>query len=106
MNSAIINCDGAEWPESSGAKPPDARSIRLTARGRKPTVVIESIGPRIYERLGGLYRDLLRVAAFIYLGDRTVSRGKVDVYGERWHRDFHYVIPVSDPTTWSTPEIL
>lgn len=97
MNTAILYCDGAEWPNSAGTKPEDAKSIRLVARGRKPTAVIESIGPRIYECLGGLYRDLLRVAAFIYLGDRTVNRGHVDIYGEKWHRDFHYVIPVSDP---------
>ena len=106
MNSAIILCDGAEWPKSCGPEPPGARSIRLIASGRKPNVVIESIGPRIYERLGGLHRDLLRVAAFIYLGDRTVGRGKIDIYGERWHRDLHFVIPVSDPTTWQRQDIV
>jgi len=68
MNAAIIHCDGAEWPQASGPKPTEAKTIRLVERGRKPNVVIESIGPKIYERLGGLHRDLLRVAAFIYLG--------------------------------------
>jgi 7-cyano-7-deazaguanine synthase in queuosine biosynthesis len=106
MNSAIIHCDGAEWPQSGGPKPADAKSIQLVERGRKPNVVIESIGPKIFERLGGLYRDLLRVAAFIYLGDRTVSRGKVDVFGERWHRDLHFIIPVSDPLTWQQQDMV
>jgi 7-cyano-7-deazaguanine synthase in queuosine biosynthesis len=106
MNAAIIHCDGAEWPQSSGPKPTEAKFIRLVERGRKPNVVIESIGPKIYERLGGLHRDLLRVAAFIYLGDRTVNRGKVDVFGERWHRDLHFIIPVSDPATWQRQDIV
>jgi 7-cyano-7-deazaguanine synthase in queuosine biosynthesis len=106
MNAARILCDGAEWPNSTGSVSDDARCIRLAERGRKANVVIESIGPKIYECLGGLHRDLLRVAAFIYLGDRTVSRGKVDVFGERWHRSLHYVIPVSDPTTWQRQDIM
>lgn len=106
MNSAIILCDDAEWPKASGPEPLGGRTIRLTTSGRRPNAVIESIGPKIYERLGGLYRDLLRVAAFIYLGDRTVGRGKIDVYGERWHRDLHFVVPVSDPDTWNRRDIL
>src|ERR1043166_8492760 len=104
MNTAIIYCDGADWAESAGQVPPKSKRVRLVTRGRKPNVTIGSIGPHIYERLGGLHRDLLRVAALIYLADRTVNRGKIDVFGEKWHRDFHFIIPVSNPAAWRRQE--
>jgi len=53
----------------------------------------ESIGGS----LGPLVLDLCEVAAYVYLADKAVSRGRY----EKWVRDLSFYIPVREPSRWN-----
>ena len=50
--------------------------------------------------------DLVRIAAYIYFADQSVSRGgERDVYGRRWRRRMLMAIGVSDPDFWRSEQV-
>lgn len=51
--------------------------------------------------------DLLELAAYVYVADQAVRRGgtKSFDYGDRWHRDFRFRVPVRCPAVWNRPEV-
>lgn len=63
----------------------------------EPSSFHADLGPRA-EALGlvpDLHADLIRLAALVYLTDRTVPRGT-----RGWERELELTIPVSDPSAW------
>ncbi len=60
-----------------------------------------SLTPRL-EQLGPvpeLHADFVRLATLVYLTDRTSPR-PLTGQGNRWERELHLAIPVSDPQLW------
>ncbi|MFO0804404.1 MAG: winged helix-turn-helix domain-containing protein [Gemmataceae bacterium] len=57
--------------------------------------------------LSPLAADLLELAAYVYVADQAVTRGgtKSFDYGDRWHRDLRFTIPVRCPHTWNRSEV-
>jgi 7-cyano-7-deazaguanine synthase in queuosine biosynthesis len=67
---------------------------------------IDNITHAILKTINPLAQDLLEVAAYVYYADCSEKRGsEVDVYAERWRREFEFVIPVSNPDIWNKSEI-
>ena len=60
----------------------------------------------VLQRLTGRAADLVRIAAFAYIADRSISRGgEKDVTGRDWRRTLALCIPVSEPDFWSQDDI-
>ncbi len=57
--------------------------------------------------LSPLAADLIELAAYVYVADQTVTRGgkKAFDYGDDWHRDFHFKLPVRCPEVWNRSEV-
>lgn len=101
--SFLVLCEGASRPnhitDNAG------KEIRISAHGVDPNIRLESLDTRLYDMLDPLEQDLVHVAAYVYSADRMTSRGRKDVFGERWKRRFHFVVPVQCRSTWESPEV-
>lgn len=65
----------------------------------KPEAIAEGLG----SSLDPISLDLCEIAAYVYLGDKAVSRGKY----EQWTRNLSWIVPVREPDRWnSVKEIL
>ena len=65
----------------------------------KPEVIAQALGTP----LDPISLDLCEIAAYVYLGDKAVSRGKY----EKWTRNISWIVPVREPDRWnSVKEIL
>ena len=63
----------------------------------------DSVSRDLGGRLDSVSLDLCEIAAYVYLGDKAVSRGRY----ETWTRNLSYIIPVRNPDLWnSTKNIL
>jgi hypothetical protein len=51
-----------------------------------------------------VFVDLLEIASYVYSADQLVTRGGdgVQNVGEKWHRTFHFYIPVRKAEFWSS----
>lgn len=103
MTTAIILCEGAAPP--AGLQESESRVVRLAAYGPEANLRLETPGPSIYQNLSPVSMDLVHVAAYVYTADRLISRGAKDVYGERWRRRLHFVIPVRARAVWESPKV-
>jgi len=74
----------------------------LYLEGEKKNVEIrlDNIEERIVANLSPIARDLLELAAVLYVADTSIKRGKTDVYGQDWQRQIHVVIPVRQAKKW------
>ncbi|HET7552698.1 MAG TPA: hypothetical protein VFK04_15505 [Gemmatimonadaceae bacterium] len=67
---------------------------------------MENVTNAIVRNLQPRSRDLLEIAAYVYLADTEVVRwSERDLLNKKWVRDFHFVIPVSDPAFWSSAPV-
>jgi len=103
MTTAIILCEGATLPV--GFRESDSRVLRIAAHGAEANLRLEMPGPSIYQNLGAVALDLVHLAAYVYTADRLLSRGAKDVYGERWKRRLHFVVPVRARAVWEASEV-
>src|SRR5260370_273290 len=55
---------------------------------------------KIIAKLGPETKDLLEVAAALYVADTSIGRGQTDVYGRDWQRSIHLILPVRRVTKW------
>jgi hypothetical protein len=63
---------------------------------------VENIENAIVGNLAPRFRDLLEIAAYVYLADTEVTRGaETDVFGTDWRRRFRFVVPVVDTEFWT-----
>jgi 7-cyano-7-deazaguanine synthase in queuosine biosynthesis len=61
---------------------------------------LDNIEERIVANLSPIARDLLELAAVMYVADTSIKRGKTDVYGQDWQRRIHVVMPVRQVRKW------
>jgi 7-cyano-7-deazaguanine synthase in queuosine biosynthesis len=107
MNNDLFLCDTSIMPPLE----PDLiwdKQINLNRVGRHANLNlrIDNITNPILSDFAPIANDLVQIASYIYGGDQFISRGgPADVYGHKWQRHLHYVIPVSDPSFWGRPEI-
>jgi len=65
----------------------------------EPALIAQAIG----SPLDCVSRDLCEIAAYVYMADKAVPRGRY----EKWTRDLAFLVPVGDPDRWnSVKEIL
>lgn len=58
----------------------------------------ESIAQALGTPLDPVSLDLCEIAAYVYLGDKAVSRGKY----EKWTRNLSWIVPVREPDRWNS----
>ena len=105
MSDHVFECEGASAPRSWSAIAerhslggPDGSASRIDFGLQMPGPLLGSLSDRA--------RDLVRIAAYVYLADGSVSRGgKRDVYGLQWRRRMLMAIPVSEPDFWRGKDI-
>ena len=102
MASTLFLCDGAEAPPDWARQSWDVET-RLNHTGSEPEVNlrIENLSHALLAQLSPRQADLVRIAAYVYIADQSVSRGgEADVYGRDWRRRMALCIPVSQPELW------
>ncbi len=91
-------------------------SIARRSRSKQPLVYLSAdtrfgnvyLEPALISRdlccpLDSVSQDLCEIAAYVYMGDKAVSRGRY----EKWTRTLSFLIPVWNPDRWnSVKEIL
>jgi 7-cyano-7-deazaguanine synthase in queuosine biosynthesis len=98
-------CDYELHPEHRRLVKPKETTVYLSADEAfgnvflKPDAIAEALGTQ----LDPVSLDLCEIAAYVYLGDKAVSRGKY----EQWTRNLSWIVPVREPDRWnSVKEIL
>jgi len=67
----------------------------------------ETLSRRMVEQAPPIMHDLVHIASYVYVADQVISRGgpvKFD-YGNDWHRDLQFEIPVREYEIWSSVEV-
>lgn len=106
MKRVLVQCDEAALPLDVRAEKRIALSLRHRGPKANLSIGIQTPSEALLAGLGERPRDLVRIAAYVYVADQSVSRSPpTDVYGDEWVRDFAVCIPVSDPDFWSQPAI-
>jgi calcineurin-like phosphoesterase family protein len=103
-SSHTIYCGGVRGPRRL---PKNDRELRLW--GKHPNVQLESgaLSHALATELSPRHLDLLELAAYVYAADQAIDRGPdtgADL-GERWRRDFKFVIGVRDRAFWSQAKV-
>jgi hypothetical protein len=103
-NEHLVLCSGAT------ARPRgDEKLLILNLHGASANVrlEIEDISRRLLANLSDVHADLLEIASYVYAADSAVSRGgKTDSHlGAMWRRKFRFVIPVRQPSLWSSDPV-
>ena len=83
--------------------------LKLDLHGAAPNVHlrISDISRPLLMSIPDVLVDLLEVASYVYAADAAIPRGGVvgAQMGERWRRDFRFVIPVRVPDLWSSTAV-
>jgi 7-cyano-7-deazaguanine synthase in queuosine biosynthesis len=76
--------------------------VDLHLEGDEQNVEIrfQNIEEKIIAKLGPEAKDLLEVAAALYVADTSIGRGQTDVYGRDWQRSIHFILPVRRVRKW------
>lgn len=97
-----VLCGGASHPDA----PPEAVRVSIGSGDGSMSVDIAGISRKLTGQVTPEFTDLIRIAAYVLGGDGAVSRGRLDDtdLGEKWHRQFRFVVPVESLAFWSRPE--
>jgi hypothetical protein len=83
--------------------------LKLDLHGAAPNVHlrISDISRPLLMSIPDVLVDLLEVASYVYAADAAIPRGGMvgAQMGERWRRDFRFVIPVRVPDLWSSTAV-
>jgi 7-cyano-7-deazaguanine synthase in queuosine biosynthesis len=103
MNDRLVLCGGVRRPGENGAL-----HLALSGPTRNITLKIDDISKKLVTALPDLLVDLLEIATYVFCADRSTSRGgpAQTGMGEKWRRNFQFVIPVREPQLWSHPDVL
>ena len=74
--------------------------LRLDGDSPNLAIEVENIEEKIVANLSPIAKDLLELAAVLYVADTSISRGDTDVYGRSWQRRVHIVMPVRNVRQW------
>src|SRR5579871_4270420 len=102
MTPLLVTCDGARLP-AQRRRGEFARELVLDHRGPVANLNFSVTTPSdaLLAHVQGRALDLLRIAGYAYGADQAVQRSSdVDMYGDRWKRDFTLCLPVSDLDFW------
>ncbi|MBM4264984.1 MAG: hypothetical protein FJ145_26620, partial [Deltaproteobacteria bacterium] len=104
-NEHLVLCSGATAKPRGDEKP---LTLNLHGASANVRLEIEDISRRLLANLSDVHADLLEIASYIYAADSAVSRGgKTDSHlGAMWRRKFRFVIPVREPTRWSSASVI
>jgi len=102
----LIFCGGTSGQQILGFKTHRLQLGRNT-ENEQIRLDIRAISEKMVEDVPGIMRDLLEVAAYVYVADQVVCRGgeKEFEYAEKWHRVFILKIPVREYDTWSHADV-
>lgn len=91
-------CDYQLHPEYRRLIKPKETTIYLSADDAFGNVYLkpEAIAQALGTPLDPVSLDLCEIAAYVYMGDKAVSRGRY----EQWTRNLSFVVPVRDPERW------
>lgn len=104
MSKTIVLCNHSDLEIVPG----DTSIIHInsTPPHQNLTLKIDNITHPILNTLDDFIYDLIEIATFVYYADCSITRGnETDVYGEKWKRQFNFIIPVSNPGIWNQDEI-
>src|SRR4051812_18840718 len=73
-----------------------------SSRRRNITVEFTLDGGPVHVSLAPLARDLLDIAACVYVADELASR---EATPDHWTRIFDYLVPVRDVATWAAASV-
>ena len=81
-------------------------TLRQTAPDQNVDLVVTNITASIVQAMSAVSRDLLDIAAYVYVLDSSKGRGgEADIYGRNWARDFTVRIPVRRMAIWDSHRI-
>jgi 7-cyano-7-deazaguanine synthase in queuosine biosynthesis len=104
----VFQCDEADLavPDTAPGTPV---IHQLTSRGDTSELDLQmhELYRIVLDRVNPRHADLIRIAAYVYRVDMTVSRGgDRDSDAAKWKRRLHLCIPVSEPDLWNQPAVL
>ena len=109
MTEQLVLCEGASAKGRTARRRKGApEPLRLSTAGQRPNLrlQVENITRAFLRDVQPRCRDLLRIAAYVYGADTSVSRGtRTDVYADRWSRAFRFVVPVLDLPFWCREDV-
>jgi|GEM_PF-518928 len=99
MNTNLI-CDSQLRLEYRRLIKPKETNVYLSADEALGNVYLkpEAIAQALGTQLAPVSLDLCEIAAYVYLGDKAVSRGKY----EKWTRNLHWIVPVREQERWDS----
>lgn len=105
MTDHLFQCEGASVPQRWSAVTerhvlggPGSDAAQIDFSLRMPDPILGALADRSL--------DLVRIAAYVYLADGSVSRGgELDVYGRRWRRRMLMAIAVNEPDFWRSEQV-
>jgi hypothetical protein len=74
--------------------------LYLDGANQNVEIRFQNIEEKIIAKLKPETKDLLEVAAALYVADTSISRGQTDVYGRDWQRRIRFILPVRRVKQW------
>jgi 7-cyano-7-deazaguanine synthase in queuosine biosynthesis len=99
----VVACGSA-----AASAPEGALCLQFDGPSANLTVDISGIGDTLVSSIPRRFIDLIRIASYVLAADQAFSRGEEDNtdLGDRWRRQFKFIIPVEELPTWQAPEML
>jgi 7-cyano-7-deazaguanine synthase in queuosine biosynthesis len=98
-------CDYQLRPEHRRLVGPNENAVYLSADSSFGNIILDAkaLVLDLGKQLDPISLDLCEIAAYVYMGDKAVARGRY----EKWTRNLSYIIPVRNLELWnSVKEIL
>ena len=83
----------------------EVQRLCLDEPGRNINRELNPLEAKIVEDLDPLVFDLFDLATYLYIGDTSVGRGQIDVYGDKWCRDLTFRVPVREFEKWNDSSV-
>ncbi len=102
----VLHTGLSQMPRIRRGEFDDRIDLRLEGNTPNLAIQVENIEEKIVANLSPIAKDLLEVAATLYVADTSISRGETDVYGRNWQRRIHAVMPVRNVRKWNANKAL
>src|SRR5215207_1641035 len=107
MRRVAFRCDGAPLPRAWQGESWEEQAINRRGAHADLNLLLQNLSDAVLGQVSARAADLVRIAAYVYAADQSVSRGgSADVYGTHWRRHLALSIPVSDCDYWSQPTVI
>lgn len=107
-NDCLVLCGPSSPPSSSQRKSSKTLPLALSRPRQNVTLKVRDISRRLVTNLPLLFTDLLEISTYVFCADQAVTRGGDGTanVGANWRRQFHFVIPVRQPSFWKRQEVI